>query len=192
MGSPAIRRGSLEVIFGPMFSGKTEELIRRLREASASCELVLAVKPRLDARAPSSEIVSHAGSRFRAATACDADDLALLARGAAVIGVDEAQFFDMGLLPALDALRATGRRVIVAGLDLDFLKRPFGPMPSLIEAADLADRRWALCELCGSPAAFTQRLYGKRPATTHAPVIEIGGFGLYEPRCESCHGADRT
>ena len=176
---------SFELIVGPMFSGKTDELIRRLAAADDAGLRVAAAKPSVDDSDPG-WIVSLSGARRRAVSLPTAPDLLELARGRDVVGIDEIEFFEPEILDAVRSLAAE-LRVIAAGLDLDFRAEPFGPMPALAELADEVTVLTASCAICGSVATLTQRLVDGRPAPRDAPTVQIGGRELYEPRCAEHH-----
>jgi thymidine kinase len=173
--------GWIEVITGSMFSGKSEELIRRLRRAQIARQHVQIFKPLIDDRFSEDHIVSH--SEMRLASENVANSTALLARvrqDAEVIGIDEGQFFDAGLLATCNTLAGQGKRVIVAGLDQDYLGRPFEPMPQLLAIAEYITKTLAICVVCGGPANHTQRLVAS------ADRVLVGASGLYEARCRHC------
>lgn len=176
---------SFELIVGPMFSGKTAELIRRLGSADADGLRVAAAKPSVDESDPG-WIVSLSGARRRAVSLPSASELAELARGRDVLGIDEIEFFDAGVVEAVRVL-AGELRVIAAGLDLDFRAEPFGPMPALAELADDVTVLTARCSVCGGVATLSQRLIDGQPAPRDAPTVQIGGRELYEPRCAEHH-----
>ena len=176
---------ALEVIYGPMFSGKTEELLRRLTVAERAGLAVVALKPSIDTRG-GADIVSHSGTR-RAALLIDRDRAVDVA--ADVVAVDEANFLGAAAVDSLLGLRA---RVIVAGLDLDFRRQPFAEMPRLIDAAAEAVRLTARCGSCGGPAEYTQRYFDGRPAPLDDATIRVGGEELYEPRCGRCYELERS
>ncbi len=183
--------GSLEVITGPMFSGKTDELIRRLRRARIARQKVQVFFPAIDSRYTGfayAKVTSHAGAEFDAAPVRAAQDILRLAEdGTSVVGIDEAQFFDDDILPVVDRLVAGGMRVIAAGLDTDFRGEPFGPIPSLMAQAERLDKLQAICMQCGEPASRTQRLIAGKPAAVHDPVVVVGAGELYEARCRAHH-----
>lgn len=173
--------GWIEVIVGSMFSGKSEELIRRLRRAQIARQRVQIFKPAVDTRFADDHIVSHSELRIpsdRAATA--AELLAKVRPDTEVIGIDEGQFFDAELPVAATVLAGRGMRVIVAGLDQDYLGKPFEPMPQLLAIAEYITKTRAICMVCGNPANHTQRLVGNR-----ARVL-LGASGTYEARCRRC------
>jgi len=179
---PGPRTGSIEVITGSMFSGKSEELIRRVRRAQIARQSVQLFKPRIDSRYSEGEIVSHSEMKMpsqvveRAAEILDGVE-----PGTEVVGIDEGQFFDASLVEVADALANRGLRVIVAGLDQDFLGRPFEPMPQLMAIAEYVDKTLAVCMRCGAPANRSQRL------TAAADRVVVGGMGQYEARCRRCY-----
>jgi thymidine kinase len=176
---------SFELIVGPMFSGKTEELIRRLDEAGAAGLRVAAAKPSVDAADPG-WIVSLSGARRRAVSLPSVSDLVALAHGRDVLGIDEIEFFEPEIVGAVAELAST-LRIVAAGLDLVFRGEPFAPMPALAELADELAVLTASCAVCGGVATRSQRLLDGRPAPRDAPTIQIGGRELYEPRCEQHH-----
>lgn len=187
--------GRLEVIAGCMFSGKTEELIRRLRRATIARQRVLLVKPQIDERYSATRVVSHSGASLESVAVPESRPRRLLSlqatTGATVVGVDEAQFFFADLIGAVQELVRRGVRVVVAGLDMDFAGRPFGPMPALMALADEVLKLQAVCVRCGEPAVLTQRLIDGRPAPADAPTILVGGAETYEARCRRCHELER-
>ncbi len=150
--------GWLEVVCGPMFSGKSEELIRRLRRAEIAGQRALIVKPVIDDRYDVGHVVSHAGAKMRAVTATTSGEVRRLAAGYDAIGIDEVQFFDEGIVDAIDGLVSDGSRVVAAGLAQDFRGLPFGAMPTLLCVAEFVDKLEAVCHRCGGPATMTQRL----------------------------------
>lgn len=185
-------KGSIEVICGCMFSGKTDELIRRLRRAVIARQKVQVFKPAIDIRYAVEKVTSHAGNDFKAVPVeTSADLLQRLDPEATVIGIDEAQFFDDGIIEVVDFLAESGRRVIVAGLDLDFRGEPFGPMPVLMAKAEKVDKLQAICMVCGEPASRTQRLVNGQPARYDDPVVIVGAAELYEARCRNHHEVPR-
>jgi thymidine kinase len=182
------RQGWIEVIAGPMFSGKSEELIRRVRRALIARQSVLVFKPRLDNRYHESHVVSHDGKQVAAIPVESAAEMeAHLDPLPQVVAVDEVQFLDRGLLSLVERLAAQGVRVILAGLDLDFRGEPFGLMPELLARAEFVEKLSAICPRCGAPATRTQRLVNGRPARYSDPVILVGAEEHYEPRCRACH-----
>jgi thymidine kinase len=173
--------GWIEVIVGSMFSGKSEELIRRLRRAQIARQRVQIFKPQVDTRYAADHIVSHSEMREAASAVRDSRELLEQVDAATeVVGIDEGQFFDQGLPAAVTALADQGKRVIVAGLDQDYLGKPFEPMPQLLSIAEFITKTHAICMVCGNPANHTQRLVhsGDR--------VLVGASGLYEARCRRC------
>ena len=188
------RGGWLEVICGPMFSGKSEELIRRLRRAEIAGQRALVVKPALDDRYDVGHVVSHAGATMRAVTAEASVDIPRLTAGYDAIGIDEVQFLDDGVVEAIEQLVSRGSRVVAAGLAQDFRGLPFGSMPTLLCVAEFVDKLEAVCHRCGGPATMTQRLVDGRPAPFGGETIQVGALDSYEARCRACFepGADAT
>ena len=179
---PGPRTGSIEVITGSMFSGKSEELIRRVRRAQIARQSVQLFKPRIDARYSNGEIVSHSEMKMPSQVVDRAAEiLAAVAPGTEVVGIDEGQFFDASLVDVADSLANRGIRVIVAGLDQDFRGRPFEPMPQLMAIAEYVDKTLAVCMRCGAPANRSQRL------TAAEDRVVVGGMGQYEARCRRCY-----
>jgi len=184
--------GWIEVICGSMFSGKTEELIRRVRRAQIARQKVQVFKHSLDARYAEREVASHNGLQLEAVPVENSAQLrALIAPGTTVVAIDEGQFFDEGLVPLCEELADRGLRVIVAGLDLDFRGEPFGPMPQLMARAERVDKLQAICVVCGGPASRTQRLINGQPAAYDDPVIMVGADEVYQARCRGCHQVRR-
>ena len=175
-----------------MFSGKSEELIRRLRRAEIAGQRALVVKPQIDDRYDVAHVVSHAGARMRAVAVARSADVLRLADGYDAIGIDEVQFFDEGIVEVAVALRSQGVRVVVAGLDTDFRGRPFAAMPVLLALAELVDKLQAVCHACGGAATRTQRLVDGRPAPFSGDTVQVGALDSYEARCVACYepGAD--
>ena len=185
--------GWIEVIAGVMFSGKSEELIRRVRRAIIARKRVQVFKSRLDGRyAGIYAISSHDGRSVDAVPVDSSTQIAqCLDPMAQVIAIDEAQFLDDSIVEIATSLAARGRRVILAGTDTDFRGEPFGPMPQLMAVAEVVDKLHAICVLCGAPASRNQRLVEGRPARYDSPVIQIGGQESYEARCRACHQVPR-
>jgi thymidine kinase len=180
--------GSIEVVCGSMFSGKTDELIRRLRRAVIARQKVQVFKPAIDVRYAVEKVTSHAGADFEAIPVEKSSDiLSKLEADTTVVGVDEAQFFDEGIIEITSRLAERGIRVLVAGLDQDFRGEPFGPMPALMAKAEHVDKLQAICMVCGDPASRTQRLVNGKPARYHDPVVIVGASELYEARCRKHH-----
>ena len=183
------RGGWLEVVCGPMFSGKSEELIRRLRRAEIAGQRALIVKPLIDTRYDVGHVVSHAGAKMRAVTASDSAEIERLARGYDAVGIDEVQFFGDGIVESIESLVSRGVRVVAAGLAQDFRGLPFGAMPTLLCVAEFVDKLEAVCHRCGGPATMTQRLVDGRPAPFGGETIQVGALDSYEARCRACHSA---
>lgn len=186
-------KGSLEVICGPMFSGKSEELIRRLRRAKIAKQNVITFKSDLDNRKSLEHVVSHDGNMVEAQPINEIEliEKKAFAKDVHVIGIDEVQFFSSDIIPLICALIDQGKRVIVAGLDLDFRGAPFGPMPTLLAIADKITKLRAICCECGMDAHFTQRLVNNEPARYDDPTIMIGAQESYQARCRSCYAIDK-
>jgi thymidine kinase len=180
--------GSVEVICGSMFCGKTDELIRRLRRATIAKQKVQVFKPAIDDRYEVMKVASHAGSVFEATPVQKSKQIVeKLDKDTTVVGIDEAQFLDGEIVPLVDALAEKGIRVIVAGLDLNFKGEPFGSMPILMARAEQVDKLQAICMVCGEPASRTQRLVNGKPARFEDPVIIVGASEMYEARCRAHH-----
>ena len=184
---PPQRGGWLEVICGPMFSGKSEEMIRRLRRAEIAGQRVVIFKPAIDDRYDASDVVSHAGARMQAVPIRSSAEIATKAEGFDVVAIDEAQFLGEGVVPTALALADRGVRVVVAGLDQDFRRLPFGPMPELLSHAEFVDKLQAVCHRCGGPATTTQRLVDGEPAPYSGDTVVVGAAEQYEARCRGCH-----
>lgn len=182
-------QGWIEVVVGPMFSGKSDELIRRIKRALIARQRVLVFKPCLDDRYHATDVFSHDGRRAEAIAVRDASELeAHLSNPLPdVVAVDEAQFFDEGLVKLVVELADNGVRVICAGLDMDFRGEPFGIMPQLLARAEYVEKLYAVCPVCGAPATRTQRFVNGKPARYDDPVILVGASEAYEPRCRKCH-----
>lgn len=173
--------GWIEVICGPMFSGKTEELIRRLTRARIARQRVQAFTPSADRRSGDGQIVSHSAQRIVSISVDGPDELlARVEPDTQVVGIDEVQFLGPGVVAVCERLANCGVRVICSGLDQDFRGRPFEPMPSLLALAEFITKELAICVLCGNPADRSQRLTPERSR------VSVGGFGDYEPRCRRC------
>ena len=184
--------GWLELIVGPMFSGKSEELIRRVTRALIARQAVQVFKPSIDDRYDAIAVASHAGRTLEAEPVDGSDELcSRLDAGTEVVAIDEAQFFDDGLVQLVQDLADDGKRIIVAGLDLDFRGEPFGPAPTLLAKAESVEKLTAICR-CGRAATRTQRLIGGHPAHYDDPIILVGATESYEPRCRSCHQVPRS
>ena len=180
--------GWVEVVCGSMFSGKTEELIRRVRRAQIAKQKVQVFKPVIDNRYDVEKITSHNGLYIEALPVSDAQTiLDLVEPDTAVVAVDEIQFFDWRLAQVCNDLANRGVRVVAAGLDMDFRGEPFGPMPLLMAEAEEVDKLHAICVVCGRPASRTQRFLNGKPASYNDPVILVGASEVYEARCRHCH-----
>jgi len=181
--------GSIELICGSMFSGKTEELLRRIRRAEIARRKLQIFKPQIDSRYGVERVASHNGvAREDVVVVRTADEiLGLVHRDTSVVAIDEVQFFDWSIADLCTRLADQGRRVIAAGLDQDFRGEPFGPMPLLLALAERVDKLNAICVRCGAAASRTQRLIDGRPARYDDPVILVGGSESYEARCRQCH-----
>jgi len=178
--SPHPTTGWIEVVCGSMFSGKTEELIRRLRRSQIANQRVQIFKPEVDRRYDDVDIVSHDQNALSSIPVSSAHQILLLAANYDVVGIDEAQFFDMGLIEVTRRLANKGVRVIVAGLDMDFQGNPFGPVPQIMATAEFVTKVHAICQRCGSLANFSYRLQ------PHEEKVLIGEKDAYEPRCRRC------
>jgi thymidine kinase len=184
--------GTIEVVCGSMFCGKTEELIRRLRRAVIAKQNVQVFKPIIDNRYQAAKVSSHNGDAFEAQPIEKAADLLKnLESKTNVVGIDEAQFFDAEIIRIVHDLADKGIRVILAGLDMDFKGEPFGVMPELLAIAERVDKLSAICMVCGDSASRTQRLVNGNPARYDDPVIIVGASELYEARCRTHHEVPR-
>jgi len=180
--------GSIEIICGSMFSGKSEELIRRVRRVQIARKKVEIFKPMVDNRYHIQYIYSHNGSKVEANCVENSRDiLKIVKQDIDVIAIDEAQFFDEEVITVCQYLADSGKRIIVAGLDQDFRGEPFGPMPKLLAIAEYIDKLHAICMVCGKPATRTQRLVDGKPADYNDPTILIGAKESYEARCRQHH-----
>ncbi|MGC8877874.1 MAG: thymidine kinase [Anaerolineae bacterium] len=180
--------GWIEVICGSMFSGKTEELIRRVKRAVIARQRVQVFKPLLDDRFSTERVSSHDGLQWDAVAVSSAAEILDLVRDTTdVVAIDEAQFFDWVIVDVCEQLAQQGKRVIVAGLDMDFRGEPFGPMPVLMAQAETVDKLQAICAVCGAPASRTQRLINGVPANYDDPQILVGASEVYQARCRRCH-----
>lgn len=176
----SVRKGWIEVICGSMFSGKTEELIRRLKRAQIAHQKVEIFKPAIDVRYDINDIVSHDDSRIRSTPVESSGSIQLMASDVEVVGIDEAQFFDEGLIDVAEQLALSGVRVIVAGLDMDYTGKPFGPIPALLSRAEYITKLHAICMQCGDIANYSYR------KSQHHEKVLLGEKDLYEPRCRDC------
>ena len=174
------QKGWIEVVCGSMFSGKTEELIRRLKRAIIANKKVEIFKPAIDVRYDENEVVSHDQNSIRSTPVSHSENILLLANDVEVVGIDEAQFFDMELVSVCEKLAKRGTRVIIAGLDMDFLGKPFGPMPYLLSIADYITKVHAICVPCGDIAVHSFR------KISDEQTVLLGEKESYEPRCRKC------
>jgi thymidine kinase len=174
------KTGWIEVIAGCMFSGKTEELIRRIRRAQIARQQVAIFKPGIDDRYSADHIVSHSEARLQSVSVENAADILRLAGDAQVVGIDEGQFFDMGIVDVAEELANRGKRVIIAGLDQDYRGKPFEPIPQLLAVAEYITKTLAICVVCGNPADRTQR------TTEASERVLVGAKDSYEARCRRC------
>jgi len=177
------KRGSIEVITGSMFSGKTEELIRRLRRAQFAGLRVEIFKPSLDKRYSETRVVSHDDKSIISTPVDNASAILLLAGECDVVGIDEAQFFDVSIVEVCNKLADDGIRILIAGLDMDFMGKPFGPMPALLSIAEYVTKVHAICMRCGNLAQYSFR------KSEEAQVVLLGEKNLYEPLCRNCYNA---
>jgi thymidine kinase len=174
------KRGFIEVICGSMFSGKTEELIRRLKRAKIANLIVEIYKPAIDTRYDQNKVVSHDANSIASNPVDHSSKILLLAENADVVGIDEAQFFDEDVIRVAEQLAMQGKRVIVAGLDMDYLGKPFGPMPQLLSIADFITKLHAICVQCGHLANISYR------TSEEGGTVVLGEKNNYEPRCRIC------
>lgn len=175
------KKGWIEVIAGSMFSGKTEELIRRLRRAEFAQQSVEIFKPSIDVRYSNEEVISHNLNSIRSTPVESSSQILLLADNVDVVGIDEAQFFDNGIVDVAVKLANKGVRVIIAGLDMDFMGRPFGPMPALFSVAEYITKVHAVCVRCGDLAQFSYR------KSDDDKIVVLGEKDIYEPLCRRCY-----
>ena len=174
------RKGSIEVICGSMFSGKTEELIRRMKRAQYAKQKVEIFKPEIDTRYDAVKVVSHEGNSIHSTPVPASSHILLLASDVEVVGIDEAQFFDAGLVDVCNQLADSGVRVIIAGLDMDYLGKPFGPIPALLAIAEHVTKVHAICMRCGNLANHSHRI------TQESSLVLLGETNNYEPLCRDC------
>jgi len=180
------RRGWVEVICGSMFSGKTEELIRRLKRARIAKQRVEIFKPAVDIRYDEQDVVSHDANAVHSTPVESSSQILLMAGDVDVIGIDEAQFFDTALSSVCDQLANSGIRVVVAGLDMDFAGKPFGPIPALMASAEYVTKVHAICIKCGNLAQYSHRIAGGEK------LVELGETDSYEPLCRTCYNTERA
>ncbi|AZK43747.1 thymidine kinase [Erysipelothrix rhusiopathiae] len=182
------QEGYIEVITGCMFAGKTEELIRRINVLKFAHKNIIVFKPAVDNRYSDSKVVSHAGTSVQSVVVDNATDiLKYVTKETDVVAIDEVQFFDEEIVKVCDHLALEGKRVMVAGLDMDFRGEPFGVIPKLMTTAEFVTKLTAVCTECGAPATRTQRLVNGKPASYHDPVVMIGASEAYEARCRHDH-----
>ncbi len=188
------KKGSLEIICGPMFSGKSEELIRRLRRAVIAQQNVAVFKHAIDDRYDNTNVTSHNGTKLLAHATDSGEHLLAkaLSENYTVVGIDEVQFYTTDIISTICALVEAGARVVVAGLDMDYRGIPFGPMPTLLAIADSITKLKAICTKCGSDAHFSQLLENNRPTTINSgPLILTGASDKFTARCRGCHEIDK-
>jgi len=180
--------GYIEVIVGPMYSGKSEELIRRIKRAKIAKQNVVVFKPVIDDRYSKTCVVSHTGIKEEAICISKSEEIFNYVKDTTdVVAIDEVQFFDEKIVDVCKKLADKGKRVICAGLDMDFRGEPFGPIPKLLAIAEFVDKIQAICVVCGNPATRTQRLINGKPARYSDPIILVGATEAYEARCRKCH-----
>ena len=182
----AKKAGSIEVICGSMFSGKTEELIRRMKRAQFANQKVEIYKPCIDVRYSDDQVVSHDAHSIPSTPIDSPASMLLLSSDVEVVGVDEAQFFDDSIVDVVQTLANRGIRVIIAGLDTDFMGKPFGPMPALMAVAEDVQKVHAICMQCGSPANHSHRL------SENDQLVVLGEKDIYEPLCRHCYNEARN
>jgi len=180
--------GWIEVITGPMFAGKSEELIRRIRTLKYANKNIVCFKPSIDNRYSETSIASHAGGKYNAYPVKKADDIVkYVTEDTDVIAIDEIQFFGEEIVPLLDKYANEGKRIMVAGLDLNFRGEPFGIMPILLAKAEFVTKLTAACKICGGAATRTQRIVNGKPAYYEDPIVIVGASECYEARCRKHH-----
>lgn len=184
------RSGYIEVITGCMFAGKTEELIRRIKVLEFAKKKIVVFKPTIDNRYSDNYVVSHSGSQIKCINAKNSAEIAEYLKknlDYEVVAIDEVQFFDDDIYIIINDLANLGKRVMVAGLDMDFRGEPFGVMPKLMTSAEFVTKLTAVCVCCGAPATRSQRLIDGKPASYNDPIIKVGASESYEARCRHCH-----
>ncbi len=182
------KEGWIEVITGPMFAGKTEELLRRIKRLEYAKKNIVVFKPVIDNRYAEGEVVSHNKNRTKSVNIINANDIfKYISKDTEVIAIDEVQFLDEAVVGILDYLASRGKRVIVSGLDSDFRAEPFSFMPKLLAIAEFVTKLTAVCVVCGAPATKTQRIVDGKPAKYLDPIVLIGASESYEARCRHCH-----
>ncbi|MCL5773174.1 MAG: thymidine kinase [Firmicutes bacterium] len=184
--------GWLEVVCGSMFSGKSEELIRRVTRARIAKQKVQVFKPSIDKRFSVKDVVSHSGLTFQALSVTHPEDIVSYVNDdTQVVAIDEVQFFPPEIVDICQKLADNGRRVIVAGLDQDFKGEPFGPVPKFLAVAEVVDKLQAICVKCGNTASRSQRIINGKPAHYDSPIVLVGASEAYEARCRQCHEVPR-
>ncbi|MFI3209951.1 MAG: thymidine kinase [Peptostreptococcaceae bacterium] len=187
-----VNHGYIEVVVGPMYSGKSEELIRRIKRAEIAKQKILVFKPTIDDRYSKNDVVSHSGQSTTGIVIDDSKKIYdYINDEVQVVGIDEVQFFDEKIVDICIDLADKGIRVICAGLDMDFRGEPFGPTPKLLTVAEFVDKIQAICSTCGQPATRTQRLIDSEPAKYDDPIIQVGAIESYEARCRKCHKIEK-
>ncbi len=183
-----VNHGYIELVIGPMYSGKSEELIRRLKRAKIAKQNIVVFKPQIDDRYSQDDVVSHSGDSINAIPISKAKEIYdYIDSKTQVVGIDEVQFFDDEVVDIAIDLADKGIRVIAAGLDMDFKGEPFGPTPRLLAVSEFVDKIQAICSVCGQPATRSQRLINGEPARYNDPIIQVGAVESYEARCRKCH-----
>ena len=183
-----VNHGYIETVIGPMYSGKSEELIRRIKRAKIAKQNIVVFKPKIDDRYSKEDVVSHSGDSVNAIPINSAKEIYnFIDSKTQVVGIDEVQFFDEQIVEIAVDLADKGIRVITAGLDMDFKGEPFGPTPRLLCVSEFVDKIQAICSVCGQPATRSQRLINKEPARYDDPIIQVGAVESYEARCRKCH-----
>ena len=183
-----VNHGYIELVIGPMYSGKSEELIRRLKRAKIAKQNIVVFKPQIDDRYSNEDVVSHSGESIHAIPINKAKEIYdYIDSKTQVVGIDEVQFFDDEVIDIAIDLADKGIRVIAAGLDMDFKGEPFGPTPRLLAVSEFVDKIQAICSVCGQPATRSQRLINGEPARYNDPIIQVGAVESYEARCRKCH-----
>lgn len=183
-----VNHGYIELVIGPMYSGKSEELIRRLKRAKIAKQNIVVFKPQIDDRYSKKDVVSHSGDSIEAIPINNSKQIYdYIDDKTQVVGIDEVQFFDDNIVDVAIDLADQGIRVITAGLDMDFKGEPFGPTPRLLAVSEFVDKIQAICSVCGQPATRSQRLIDGKPARYNDPIIQVGAVESYEARCRKCH-----
>ncbi len=186
------KEGWIEVITGPMFAGKTEELLRRVKRLEYANMNIVVFKPKLDNRYANDEVVSHNNNKTKSVNINKSEEIFLhIDKQTQVVAIDEVQFLDKQTPQVLDYLAEQGKRVIVSGLDMDFRGEPFSFMPTLLSMAEFVTKLSAVCVKCGTPATRTQRIINEKPAKYLDPIVLIGASESYEARCRKCHRVHR-